>query len=422
MVRVPWMQPGKNWATDDQSCYYLSTAMAMALDLSMNRIVLPTSTRRPQGTMDRISQADCIEAQRALNIDGHAYTDPLSVLGRRLLRARERAWLALFCLDRGVCLARGRPWTVPIGPLVDTCDAWHVSDISGKHDGSLIASCVLRRDFGHLISSIRSTCDGHHFNIDQGTSIVKVMREKVEGFFTRFRNTWSSQLQRVEGDIPPYIEILASHGKLSAYCSVINHPTAMTDVKQFFRAAGLTAALDVLRVTVQNEQRLHSMPNNSVIMVSFAACFVLGLSTTKRAHKMYLATHVKKSIEEAANVLERIGTNPPHRRGASVLFGRHIKRILKKYEHADERKSTNHMPQRGETNVPGQAVQTATAPYTLQPIAQEERHSFPGFDSMTDDQLLAAIQSSRDDIDHFNAIFNPDDGLFMDWLDWPSIA
>lgn len=184
MINVPWSQPGKTWSVGDRSCYFLSQAMTMAIDLSLNKIVIPSTIIRPSGAMDKIAPSECINAQRALKLDGHNEVDPSSELGRRLLRIRERVWIALFTLDRGVCLARGRTWTVPAGPLIDTCETWHVSDVADQEDGSLVATCVLRRDFGGLISSIRSTCDNNHFTSGSGPGMVKYMREKVEGFFT----------------------------------------------------------------------------------------------------------------------------------------------------------------------------------------------------------------------------------------------
>jgi len=371
--------------------------------------------------MERVAHSDCIEAHRALKLDSYTDIDPSSVLGRRLLRTRERVWLALFNLDRGVCLARGRPWTVPAGPLVDTCDAWHVSDIAVTWDGSLIASVVLRRGFGSLVSDIRHVCDSNHqFTNGDGRSSVKIMREMVEGFFQDWEKTWSSQIRQADGNIPPYVEILVSHGKLSAYCNVINHPTASIEVRQFFRAAGLTSALNVMRVAVQSEDKLKSMPNNSVIMVSFAACFVLGLSTTKRG---YLASSAKTTIAEAAEVLERIGSWPEHRKGASALFGRHIKRIIQ--QHTASIESRNNIGNRNDVAhgaCENSHIAFAGTPYTLQSTFETTQNIFPGFDSMTDDQMLAAIQSAKDDIDDFNADFQTEDGLFMDWLEWPTFA
>lgn len=422
MINVPWMQPGKNWAADDETCYYISTAMTIAIDLSLNKIVLPSFTMRPQGAMERMAPSECIESQRALNMDCHTDTDPASVLGRRLLRTRERVWLALFALDRGVCLARGRTWTVPTGPLIDTCDAWHVSDIADSWDGSLIATAVLRRDFGNLVANVRATCDSHRATIEGGASIVKVMREKIEGFFAQWYRTWTYQIQQSDGTLPAYVEILVSHGKLSAYCNVINHPTASADVKQFFRAAGLTAALHVIRIAVQNESKLHSMPNNSVIMVSFAACFVLGLSTSRRQGQRYIAEHVRESVDEAADVLERIGSVPAHRKGASTLFGRHIKRIIRQHTTPIETETgvrSEDVPDPG--TMPTSSTNSfGTVPYTLHLLSDNTRTSFPGFDIMTDDQLLEAIQNSKDDIDTFNAGLQNEDSLFTDWLDWPS--
>ena len=418
MVSIPWMQPGRLWSTDDETCIYLSTAMTIAIDLSLNKIVVPSSTMRPQSVMAKIAHADCIEARKALNIDGHPDLEPESVIGRRHLRARERTWMALFSLDRGVCLARGRPWTVPVGPLIDTCDTWHVSDISDKHDGSLIASCVLRRDFASLFSNLRNTCDSQQFSSGEGSNIVRSLREKVEGFFAQWYTTWVFQIREGGGRIPPYIEILVAHGKLSAYCSVINHPTASTNIKQFFRSAGLTAALDVLQVAVQNEERLISMPNNSVIMVSFAACFVLALSTTRQNDKVYLAPHVKQSIQRAADVLERIGSTPLHRQGASAMFGKHLKRIMKPYT-ASIRTNGDSEPQ---LHIQADDVNQlrGAAPYTLLPVHEEVQNIFPGFNSVTDDQLLDFIQNNNETFGSGDTTFQLEDSLFMDWLDWPN--
>ena len=59
---------------------------------------------------------------------------------------------------RRICLARGRPYAVPIGPLVESCDTWHISDIPDRWDGSIISAAVLRRDLVCLSRLCRSTC------------------------------------------------------------------------------------------------------------------------------------------------------------------------------------------------------------------------------------------------------------------------
>src|ERR1700753_3936312 len=133
---------------------------------------------------------------------------------------------------------------------------------------------------------------------------------------------------KVSGQLPPYVEILVSHTKLSTYCNVVNHPTASNDVKQFFRAAGLASAMNVMRAAVHGESRLKSMPNNTVIMVSFAATFALALGSSAPGSRAMLAPNAKALIEKTTQVLERIGSSPRHRKGLSVLFARHIRRIL----------------------------------------------------------------------------------------------
>lgn len=49
-----------------------------------------------------------------------------------------------------VCMARGRSYTVPLTPLIESCDEWHSSDIADIWDGSIISSAVLRRDLVRL--------------------------------------------------------------------------------------------------------------------------------------------------------------------------------------------------------------------------------------------------------------------------------
>lgn len=124
--------------------------------------------------------------------------------------------------------------------------------------------------------------------------------------------------------LPPYVEILASHTRLSMYSSVINHGTAPAAARHFFRAAGLSAALNVLRVAVQGESQLKTMPNNTAIMISFAACFALRVSAAADGGKSSLAPSVRTLIAETTDVLERIGSTPVQRNGLSCLFARQL--------------------------------------------------------------------------------------------------
>lgn len=146
MVNVPWMQPRSHWA-DDESVTYLQMALTIAMDLSLHKVITPPMPAPYSGTQPRISSADRISSKRALELDGYDELDPNSEWAGRLLRRRERTWLALFVLERGFCLARGRRYTLPITPLVETCDQWHVSNIAdSRQDGAIISVAVLRRE------------------------------------------------------------------------------------------------------------------------------------------------------------------------------------------------------------------------------------------------------------------------------------
>lgn len=99
MVNVPWMPPG-NYLGDDDTCSYIAMALTIALDLSLNKIVTPSSFL-DGGILKRLARADCIDAKRVLHMDGFVDVDSDSEWGRRLIRRRERAWIALFVVERG---------------------------------------------------------------------------------------------------------------------------------------------------------------------------------------------------------------------------------------------------------------------------------------------------------------------------------
>lgn len=99
MVNVPWMPPGDQLG-DDDTCSYIAIALTVALDLSLNKIVTPSSSFN-RDTLSHLAKAECIDAKRALHMDGFDHVDPHSEWGRRLLRRRERTWIALYVVERG---------------------------------------------------------------------------------------------------------------------------------------------------------------------------------------------------------------------------------------------------------------------------------------------------------------------------------
>lgn len=88
-----------------------------------------------------------------------------------------------------------------------------------------------------------------------------------------------------------------------------------------------------MRAAVQGEPQLFSMPNNTAIMVSFAACFALRLSAQLAGAAVTssaLAPSVRTLIEETADVLGRIGNITRHRNGISALYAKYLRILVKK--------------------------------------------------------------------------------------------
>lgn len=255
----------------------------------------------------------------------------------------------------------------------------------------------------------------------------------IDGFFTNWYSTWAFATGGMKGldtpqlsaryslepdnSIPPYVEILVTHGRLSIYSSVINHPTAPVEVKRFFRAAGLSSALNVMRAAVQGENRLKSMPNNTAIMISFAACFAFYLSTMGAAGNMSLAPSIRKLIEETAAVLERIGSNPTHRNGTSALYGRHLREVV---DSSPSRLngSAQSRPQQTTFSIPQNLpIQPQMQSYQNQAnFAPMQMSELLPFSAMSDNQINEAINNAGDELEMYLPNFQMADSR-LDWLD-----
>ncbi|OTB03887.1 hypothetical protein M426DRAFT_321384 [Hypoxylon sp. CI-4A] len=427
MVNIPWISAGEHWA-DDETSTYLSMALTIALDLSLNKIILPSSTE-PRSPRDTVAISDCISARKALAIDGFHDMDPNSLRGQRLLRRRERTWLSLFVLERGVCLARGRNYVLPMSPLIENCDQWHMSDLADRWDGSIVSVAVLRRDLTNIITNVKVICDSYA-NGNSELSVVDRVKSEITMFFDRWYQTWPLQLgDREQLSLPPYVEILASHTRLSLYSSVINHSTAPVGARHFFRAAGLSSALNVLRVAVQGEGQLRSMPNNTAIMISFAACFALRVSTVADGRGSSLAPSIRALIAETTDVLERIGSAPIQRQGLSCLFAGQLRQILKYAARASENAQPAPEPNGEVTkNAPIYAEINAVHMANHQGAIQVPTTAA----ALPSDYLLFSTMSNENQLDE--AIHSTDIGLNafwedfqfqsadLDWMDWSTFG
>lgn len=215
--------------------------------------------------------------------------------------------------------------------------------------------------------------------------------------------------------LPPYVEILVTHTRLSTYGGVINHPTAPLEVKRFFRAAGLSSALNVMRAAIQGESRLKSMPNNTVIMIAFAACSALSLSVVPTDTRSSLAPSVRNLIEETAGVLERIGATPSHRNGASVLYGRYLRQLVRR---GSENQNVPRMPTEATLRSPSAFGGDGALPPMSQPSFSPLFWSEPlQFSAMSDGQIIDAVNRAGIAFGTGVPDVPLDDLMGWDWLD-----
>jgi hypothetical protein len=222
-------------------------------------------------------------------------------------------------------------------------------------------------------------------------------------------------------DLPPYVDILVTHTRLSTYGRVMNHPTASADVRRYFRTAGLSASLGVMRAAIQGESQLKSMPNNTAIMISFAACFALSLSAYT-SDASAVAPGVRKLIDETADVLERIGTVTAHRNGLSLLYGRYLRHLVRATRTEDRPANmATSQPSRVEV-LPELSSSTQTTqqgifePQVGNSIVWSDALQFS---SMSNDQILQVLNHPGNNVESSIGGLSLNDTNSVDWLQWP---
>ncbi|KAK1996664.1 hypothetical protein LX36DRAFT_637661 [Colletotrichum falcatum] len=434
MVNVPWMFPGQH-STDDETCWYVNMATTIAIDLSLHKVLVPMEVLGSSGTHVALARGDCLDPRTALALDGFGHIEHTSYLGQRLLRRRERCWIALFVLERGMSLARGRPYTVPVTRVIKDCDRWHRSGIADPMDGHLVSMAVLRRDLDGLLNTVRALCDGSQGMPTDGGLIAQSIQSAIERFFDQWLTEWGLSIGTgPQCRLPAYVEILVTHTRLSTYGGVINHPTAPVEVRQFFRTAGLSSAVTVMRAVIQGESQLQSIPNNTTIMVSFAACFALALSAYATGSSM-LAPSVRNLIEETAGVLERIGSATKHRNGLSTLYGKYLRHIVKRAATAGDAQTQANthndptFPRTGQLGTPSSTA--AASPHinsmgsTMPQPPYVEPQMWPGtlqLSSMSDDQIAEVLNQPGNEFDPAFSGLSWDGMNNFDWLSWPNLT
>jgi hypothetical protein len=272
--------------------------------------------------------------------------------------------------------------------------------------------------------------------------VARSIQMIVEKFFDEWHAKWGISIgSGPQHRLPPYVQILVTHTRLSIYSTVINHPTAPTEVRHFFHAAGLSSALHVMRAAIQGEGQLSSMPNNTAIMISFAACFALRLSG-QFAGNSNLAPSVRTLIEETAEVLERIGSTTEHRNGMSTMYGKYLKSIVKKAAAAVPAPPETAARPRARTQPELLPQHHASATYARGNNTRasfsmaDAMHPSPSvsgflepplwsepiqFSSMSDDQIVEALSRVNNEFDPALSMYPWDDAAALDWLNWSNL-
>jgi hypothetical protein len=180
------------------------------------------------------------------------------------------------------------------------------------------------------------------------------------------------------------------------------------------------------------------MPNNTVIMISFAACSALSLSVTPGDSRSSLAPSVRNLIEETAGVLERVGATPSHRNGSSVLYGRFLRELIRRApafplsasQPQSQFQSNSQRDNPSSINLPEPTIPPASScldthrlpiqvPQPPTSLPPEDLWSEPiQFSAMSDNQIVDAVNRAGTAFGASIPDVPLDDMLNWDWLDF----
>ena len=158
-------------------------------------------------------------------------------------------------------------------------------------------------------------------------------------------------------------------------------------------------------------------------MISFAAMLSIQLTTMGEGTNSSLAPSTRILIMETADVLERIGANPPHRNGTAALYGRHLREVIR-------HSGMSEPPSRGNKSM--EEHQQSHYPTTQsQPQAQASAYQTQAngsadlemaqllqFSAMSDNQIIQAINDAGEELGSFVPNMQIDERTGLDWLDW----
>jgi hypothetical protein len=145
-----------------------------------------------------------------------------------------------------------------------------------------------------------------------------------------------------------------------------------------------------------------------------AATFALALGTTNGNGRTVLSPTARSLIESTTHVLQRIGSSPSHRNGLSVLFAKHIRRIMQSSLSDPEQPATDRPFTSAQSIRTAQNQSAPNAALAIQSSAPSESYVF----DMSDEQIIEAINNASNS----QELFQLDETMFFDWLDWPNVT
>jgi hypothetical protein len=133
-------------------------------------------------------------------------------------------------------------------------------------------------------------------------------------------------------------------------------------------------------------------------MIAFAACFVIGMNAAHTTTSLdHLQPEVVRLVEGTVNVLDQLGSQPLHRKGAASVYASHLRNVLARA---------------GSPMSPNRPRQTWLTESSIQPAPA---YSFPGLDAAAGN---SEVENMFDASAPWSMLEMQEGQEGQEWLDW----
>ncbi|KAM0748430.1 hypothetical protein T439DRAFT_358325 [Meredithblackwellia eburnea MCA 4105] len=290
-------------------------------------IILAWMDPGPSSSLDRVSTYLALTDDLFSRLTPPEESSDFPALFAR--RRYERAYVSLYNYLRGWSMLTGKSGqhVQPLKDFVCPITDWASGSVSDECDWTQAALASLRQDLVHVLAAVirpegRRVGSSNQRQPAQSPTTVKAI---ALDFHSSWMRIWLSKSSQAE-----YLTIVGSYTLLGIHIHALRDHMGESTEDEMVEIT-YSAALQTLEAFVNSsiDTTLRFLVNNTFSMVAYAAMFALRLLPQHQLRGLPYDSNLLSLVARTTCLMEECGSNPPHRFGRSLLYGRRLKDMLR---------------------------------------------------------------------------------------------